>query len=116
MPNELETLMTHDYNYHVDTDGHDINNLMDESQLRFITGTPVLNGNPSWEDIKNAMIENIDGFRETDRYIVRVTKDPNCQNDLKMLHELEKYRPLREDDFVSNYIYDKNDQKIIKYW
>lgn len=116
MKSDLETLMTQDYNYHQD-DGHDIANLVNDDQLKFTKGTPVMSGDPTYEEMLAAMDDKMDGYRETDRYIVRTSKDPIASNDVARLRELEQYRPLKLGvDLISNYVYDKIDKKVIKYW
>ena len=64
----------------------------------------------------NPLLKNLQIHKENDRYIIRKSNDPIAKNDIEQLKEIEQYRPLRISDFVSNYIYDKKDEKIIKYW
>ena len=114
MDSDLEKLTTENHGYHL-VDGHDASNLLDNNQLHFIGGTPTTNGDLS-SDITVPFDEQLDGYKENDRYIIRKSNDPIAKNDIEQLKEIEQYRPLRISDFVSNYIYDKKDEKIIKYW
>ena len=113
MNTDLSLLLNNDYNYH-HIAGHDLANLLDNTRLFWIKSTGVLN-DPSEQDILEHLANVADGFYENERYVIRCTADPDFKNDIDYLNKLASVREITRDDLNSNYIYDKLEQKVIKY-
>ena len=113
MNTDLTSLLNNDYNYH-HIAGHDLANLLDNNILHWIKSTGVLI-NPSMQDIYEHLDSVADGFYENERYVIHSTTDPDFKNDIARLNKLASVREITRDDLNSNYIYDKLEQKVIKY-
>lgn len=114
MNTDLSLLLNNDYNYH-HIAGHDLANLLDDDLLDCMKSTGVLI-NPSMQDIYEHFDSVADGFYENERYVIRRTTDTAFKNDIDYLNKLASVREITRDDLNSDYIYDKLEQKVIKYW